>query len=79
MINDYEYKLIQFADNITLFLDGSRGSLLAALNISELFRSLSGLIIFAPSDFSCHMPSIKASGSIEWSHDLYLLRLQVDH
>ena len=28
------------------------------------------LVFFLPSEFSCHMPSINASGSIEWSHDL---------
>ena len=33
----------------------------------------------SPSEFSCHMPSMNASGRIEWSRDLDSLRLQVDH
>ena len=38
-------KLTQFADDTTLFLDGTRGSLLAALNTLEVFGSYSGLVM----------------------------------
>ena len=38
-----EYKLSQFADDTTLFLNGSKKSLQATLNILEIFGSLSGL------------------------------------
>ena len=44
-IKDFEFKISQFADDTTLILDGSRKSLLAALNILELFGTLSGLKI----------------------------------
>ena len=37
--------MTQFADDTTLFLDGSTNSLLAALNIIEIFGTLSGLKI----------------------------------
>ena len=42
-LNGHEYKLTQFADDTTLFLSGKKESLQAALNILELFGSLSGL------------------------------------
>ena len=42
-INNIAYKMTQFADDTTLFLDGSKDSLVAALNILEIFGSLSGL------------------------------------
>ena len=35
--------MTQFADDTTLFLDGSKDSLVAALNMLEIFGSLSGL------------------------------------
>ena len=35
--------MIQFADDTTLFLDGSKDSLVAALNTLKIFGSLSGL------------------------------------
>ena len=44
-INGNEFKITQFADDITLILDGSRESLLAALNVLETFGSISGLKI----------------------------------
>ena len=44
-IDHMEYKLTQFADDTTLILDGSVGSLLAALNTLEIFGTLSGLKI----------------------------------
>ena len=37
------FKLTQFADDTTIFLDGSRDSLIAALNTLEIFGSISGL------------------------------------
>ena len=40
-----EFKLTQFADDTTLIMDGSQGSLQAALNTLEIFGSLSGLRI----------------------------------
>ena len=43
IIGETEYKLTQFADDTTLFLNGSRESLLAALNTLEIFGSFSGL------------------------------------
>ena len=39
------FKLMQFADDTTLILDGSVNSLQAALNILELFGDISGLKI----------------------------------
>ena len=38
-----EFKLSQFADDTTVFLDGSCDSLQSALNIIEIFGSFSGL------------------------------------
>ena len=40
-----EFKLTQFADDTTLIMDGSQGSLQAALNTLEIFGSISGLNI----------------------------------
>ena len=37
------YKITQFADDTTLILDGSEGSLLSALNTIEIFGTVSGL------------------------------------
>ena len=42
-IGQKEFKLSQFADDITVFLDGSCVSLQSALNIIEIFGSFSGL------------------------------------
>ena len=42
-IGQKEFKLSQFADDTTVFLDGSRDSLQSALNIIEIFGSFSGL------------------------------------
>ena len=44
-VDNINYKLTQFADDTTLFLDGSRGSLVAALNVLEVFGSFSGLVM----------------------------------
>ena len=44
-VNQDEVKLTQFADDTTLILDGSCGSLQAALNTLEVFGNLSGLKI----------------------------------
>ena len=38
-----ELKITPFADDTTIFMDGSEGSLQQILNILEVFRSLSGL------------------------------------
>ena len=43
-INNNQYKISQFADHTTLFLDGTSDSLKAALNTLEIFGSLSGLV-----------------------------------
>ena len=43
VINNIEYKMTQFADDTTLFLDGSRSCLQAALNTIKTFGSYSGL------------------------------------
>ena len=43
IIGNTEYKLTQFADDTTLFMNGSRESLSAALNTLEIFGSMSGL------------------------------------
>ena len=45
MINNVEYKMSQFADDTTLIMDGTKESLLAALNDLEVFGTLSGLQI----------------------------------
>ena len=42
-IKEKEFKLSQFADDTTLFLDGSHNSLQAALNTIEIFGSFSCL------------------------------------
>ena len=42
-LNNINFKMTQFADDTTLFLDGSKDSLVAALNTLEIFGSLSGL------------------------------------
>ena len=44
-IGHQQYKISQFADDTTLFLDGTRSSLEAALNTLEVFGSLSGLVV----------------------------------
>ena len=44
-INNNNYKMTQFADDTTVFLDGTKDSLVAALNTLEIFGSLSGLKI----------------------------------
>ena len=43
IINGYEFKLTQFADDTTLILDGTQHSLQSALNTIEIFGNLSGL------------------------------------
>ena len=42
-INNEEFKISQFADDTTLILDGSQGSLQAALSPLEVYGSYSGL------------------------------------
>ena len=42
-IGKTQFKIAQFADDTTLFLDGTRCSLQAVLNILEIFGSYSGL------------------------------------
>ena len=42
-IESHEFKLTQFADDTTLFLNGSIASLQAALNTLEIFGNFSGL------------------------------------
>ena len=44
-VNGIEHKITQFADDTTLILDGSKESLIAALNVLEVFGSISGLQI----------------------------------
>ena len=46
-VNGIEHKITQFADDTTLILDGSKDSLIAALNVLEVFGSISGLQINA--------------------------------
>ena len=43
VIDTTEFKLTQFADDTTLILNGSQHSLQAALNVLEIFGSISGL------------------------------------
>ena len=42
-LGNIEYKLTQFADDTTLLKEGSQDSLQTALNILEIFDSMSGL------------------------------------
>ena len=42
-VNGNDFKISQFADDTTLILDGSRSTLLAALNILAVFGNMSGL------------------------------------
>ena len=42
-VENHHYKITQFADDTTIFLDGSQDSLVAALNTLEIFGNLSGL------------------------------------
>ena len=44
-INGTEFKITQFANDTTLILHGSKQSLLSALNVLEIFESVSGLKI----------------------------------
>ena len=44
-INGTEFKITQFVNDTTLILDGSKLSLFAALNVLEIFGSVSGLKI----------------------------------
>ena len=43
IIGENEFKLVQFADDTTLILDGTLHSLQSALNTLEIFGTLSGL------------------------------------
>ena len=43
-IANKEFKLSQYANDTTIILDGTRDSLLAALNTIEIYGSMSGLI-----------------------------------
>ena len=43
VIGEKEFKLVQFADDTTLMLDGTLHSLQSALNTLEIFGSFSGL------------------------------------
>ena len=42
-IGQEEFKISQFADDTTIFMDGSESSFQQILNIFEVFGSLSGL------------------------------------
>ena len=42
-VNGNDFKISQFADDTTLILDGSKSTLLAALNVLEVFGNMSGL------------------------------------
>ena len=42
-VGNTEYRLTQFADNTTIILDGIKSSLVAALNMLEVYGSMSGL------------------------------------
>ena len=44
-IHGYEVEISQFADDTTIFLDGTQSSLQAALNILETFGTISGLVM----------------------------------
>ena len=42
-IDKTEFKMVQYVDDTTIILDGSRDSLQATLNVLEIYGSLSGL------------------------------------
>ena len=42
-IGKTEFKMVQYADDTTIIIDGSRDSLQATLNVLEIYVSLSGL------------------------------------
>ena len=71
-IGNTEYRLTQFADDTTLLMDGSRESLHAALNMLEIFGSMSGLmntmktkvIWIGRKRFSKH--KLKVNTTLEW-------------
>ena len=42
-VNGNEFKITQFANDTTLILDGSNNTLLAALNVLEVYGNMSGL------------------------------------
>ena len=44
-LNNTEIKMSQYADDTTLILDGSRQSLMAALNTLETYVVISGLLV----------------------------------
>ena len=57
MISQNEAKISQYADDTTLFLDGSKESLLSALQVLENFRKMSGL----------KLNNKKNRSSVDWS------------
>ena len=42
-VGNTEFRMTQFADDTTIILDGTRSSLVAALNMLEVYGSMSGL------------------------------------
>ena len=42
-VNRNEFRITQFADDTTLILDGSKTTLLPALNVLEIYGNMSGL------------------------------------
>ena len=60
-INGLAIKIMQYADDTTLLLDGSQSSLIAALNTLEIFGSLSGLKLNTEKNKGCLVGKEKTS------------------
>ena len=79
-IGQEEIKISQFADDTTIFMDGSESSLQQILNIFEVFGSLSGLKInmsktkmvwIGKKKYS--MEKLPCASSLNWSTNLFTL------
>ena len=71
-IEGIEYRLTQFADDTTLFLDGTKESLQATLNVLEIFGSISGL------KMNTEKTKIIWIGHKKYSEDQYNVTLELD-
>ena len=80
-IGQEEIKISQFADDTTIFMDGSESSLQQILNILEVFGSLSGLkmnmsktkmVWIGKKKYS--MEKLRCANSLNWGTNFYLAR-----
>jgi exonuclease III len=67
-INGMDYKMLQYADDTTIILDGSESSLLATLNLLDNFHNISGLKINIDKTNAVWIGSKKGSQEILCKH-----------